>query len=234
MQADLLSKGRIAVAIEVIKRLKFLVKDQAIVSSITGPFTLSSYLWGEGFLEEFDLSFKPFDDLLDAAGSVALRLARAFCEAGLDILLITEEKIPKLNTRILEEKIYGILKTICNVAKYYEVLPILMVRDTMEEKQLESLFRSASDCFVFCDMTDFDALENLAMKANKSFAVPVPLHIFGMNKERAIEELNRLVPKGLRNYSRCALVTTQWEIPFNSDLKSLNENIKTLLDLVST
>jgi len=150
-----------------------------------------------------------------------------------NVLLITEEKMPRLSARIFEEKVYGILKTICNVARYYEAVPILMVRDTMDEERLGYLFRSAPDCFVFCDVTDLDALEDLAMKVNKSFGIPVPLHIFSRDKETVIEELNKFVPRGVRNYTRCALVTTQWEIPYNSDLKSLNENIRTLLDLIS-
>jgi len=232
-QGDILSKGRIPVAIEVIKRLRLLVKDQAIVSSVTGPFTLSSNLWGEGFIEEFNIRFRPFANLLDVAGSIALRLARAFCEAGVNMLLITEEKIPELSAGIFEEKLYGILKPICNVARYYETLPVLMIRGRMDEEWLGYFFHSAPDCFVFGDVTDFDALEDLATKAGKSFAIPVPLYIFGMDKGAVNQELKKLVPKGVQSYTRCALVTTQWEIPYDADLKSLNENVKTLIDVIS-
>jgi hypothetical protein len=220
-QKKILDKGRIPVAVEVIKRLKFLIRGgEAIVSSITGPLTLPFKLWGD--VGSSDL----YSKMLEAAGSIILQLARAFCEAGVNVLLIVEESLPELDHEFLQGKLHGILSTLCNVAKYYEVLAALMIRSRVNEKRLGYFLNLPPPCFIFCNVADLDSVERLAVEKDKTFGLPLPLQLFNLKQEEIELEIRKLIPKGLRNLTRCCLVTTEWEVPQDINLESFNENIK--------
>jgi hypothetical protein len=217
----ILDKGRMPVAIEVVKRLRALIRGgEVIIGSITGPLTLPFKLWGD--VGGSDL----YSEMLEAAGSIVLQSTRAFCEAGVNILLIVEESMPELNYELFQDKLHGILSTLCNVAKYYEVLAALMIRGPLNEEQLGYFLDLAPSCFIFCNVADLDLVESLAIEKNKTFGLPLPLHLFNLKREEIEPEIRRLIPKGSRNLTRCCLITTEWEIPYDVNLEGFNENIK--------
>lgn len=226
-QVDVLSKGRIPIALETIKRLRSLIRDQAIVSSITGPITLTFYLYGENFKDVV-----PPSAAFNVAGNIALQLTRAYCEAGIDLLLIVEEEMPKTVNESLIGILRDLLRPVCNVAKYFEVLPVLMVQADIGESALNHLFNIDTSCFVFSKVINLNLIEDLAIKKEKTFAIPIPLNFLSLKRDELSSKLKALLPKGLQSYTRCAFITTGGEIPHNINLELFNESIKFIREAI--
>ena len=89
--AGLPQRGRVAVALEVAKRLNILLPDCLLAYVLTGPVTLARQLSGRGPAE---LLQGP--DLLSDTTKGSLSVAKAMGDAGIDLLLVWEESLPEL------------------------------------------------------------------------------------------------------------------------------------------
>jgi hypothetical protein len=119
--------GRVAVAIEVIKRLKIMVRDDCLLTAaVTGPFTLAAMLSqpGSGTLRRFDIDASA----LDLAYAVASGIAKAFAEAGANVIFIREENLPALSADECAEWASRLGATI-NIIRFYQSLPVLLLTE---------------------------------------------------------------------------------------------------------
>jgi hypothetical protein len=102
--------GRMKHALETAERVFEVSRaEQACIATMTGPVTLASYLFGEGWPER-----------LGEVKQCMVQVAEAFCKAGPDALIFLERgplaSLPKVG--LAHRKIYNTLK---NIAGYYDV-----------------------------------------------------------------------------------------------------------------
>ncbi|MFH0960152.1 MAG: uroporphyrinogen decarboxylase family protein, partial [Pseudomonadota bacterium] len=119
--------GRIAIALEVTKRLNIMLPEAILMGLVTGPLTLARQLSGQNSLELLD---QP--DLLNLASKASLAFAKAWANAGIDILIIWEEDVPTLaedSARLLG-RCYS---PIWNTAKFFDLSPLMMVKNCPSE-----------------------------------------------------------------------------------------------------
>lgn len=103
--------GRMRHALETARRVFDVSRqDQACIASMTGPVTLSHYLFGEDEGEK----------QLGEVKQMVAQVAEAFCKTGPDVIIFLERRplasIPKVT--LAHRKIYNTLK---NIAEYYNV-----------------------------------------------------------------------------------------------------------------
>ena len=63
---------------------------------------------------------------MDLAGEVTAAVARAFVEAGADVILIHEQVLPSLTAETASEWATRLATTI-NIIRFYEALPVLLL-----------------------------------------------------------------------------------------------------------
>src|SRR5712691_7601139 len=93
---EAVKSGRVSVAVEVIRRLKSLLRDDALLAAgVAGPFTLAAritQLESEVSLRCEDLP----DAALDLAAALIAQVSAAFVRAGADLIFIQEAFLPRL------------------------------------------------------------------------------------------------------------------------------------------
>lgn len=96
--------GRIPMVLDVMRRMKAAVGETtALYGLICGPFTLASHLRGN------DIFMDMFDDeelvagLLDYCAEVAIRMAKLYVEAGMDVIAIVDPLISQISSNHFEE-----------------------------------------------------------------------------------------------------------------------------------
>ena len=94
---DAAKHGRVGVAVEVIRRLKSVLRDDCLLmAAVSGPFTLAAMLTqidGGDTLRTQDISVSA----LDLATAAISPIAKALLEAGAGVIFIREEVLPALS-----------------------------------------------------------------------------------------------------------------------------------------
>ncbi|MBZ5570925.1 MAG: hypothetical protein LAO09_03485 [Acidobacteriia bacterium] len=122
---SLAGKGRIPVACEVLQRLKVMLRDEpALVSRVTGPFTLAAQLLGRDKAVS-DSTPLPAE-AVEFAAEVAASVAKVFLEAGANVILLTEPSFPEVTPQTCEWYA-SLLAPVFNVIRFYEALPVLLL-----------------------------------------------------------------------------------------------------------
>ena len=118
-------RGRVPIAIEVIRRLKPLVRDDfLLVAGVTGPLTLAAQL-AQINTSESARKQSPPDSALSLAADVTPVVARALVEAGANVILIREELLPS-SADARADWASRLAPTI-NIIRFYEALPVLLL-----------------------------------------------------------------------------------------------------------
>ncbi len=215
--------GRVPVAVEVIARLKPLVRGQSLLmAGVTGPFTLAALLT-QTKVTNGNLDRAPDAAALDLAGEVAAAVARAFVEAGADAIFIREEALPQLTPETAAQWTMRLATTI-NIIRFYEALPVLLLACQDAAAANSSLIAATKwDC-VLC-------IETHSMSSGKfgSFA-SLGSSRLGVAFPPSIFEPNALIPEGemgpgsVENLDpHPAVITTAGDVSANADMKRLNE-----------
>ncbi|MGD0957622.1 MAG: uroporphyrinogen decarboxylase family protein [Candidatus Acidiferrales bacterium] len=226
-QQDAAKTSRATIAVDVIRRLKAVVRDDCLLmASVTGPLTLAAFL----------LQLDPADALghpdipspaLDLAAAVISGIAAAFVEAGAGLVLIREDFLPALSPEGLESW-FSRLATTINIIRFYEALPVLLLtcKEALAVKG-EAIARQPWDCVV-CPVLDGPAPYTAAFSnlGPARFGVALPPKLFDAGKSSAAD-----FEDALRRVSdlRPAVVTTAGDVPAAADVERLNklwENVR--------
>jgi len=140
--------GRIAVAVEVIRRLNTLLRDDSLLmAGVTGPFTLAARMMqmesGEvHHFENFSMA------ALEAAAALITQISSAYVSAGANLIFIQEELLPVL-TREDCDAWAAMLSPAINVIRFYEALPVLRLpgSDSCPASE-EAIFGRDWDCAI--------------------------------------------------------------------------------------
>jgi uroporphyrinogen-III decarboxylase len=225
---DSVKSSSVITAAEVIRRLKSLMRDDALlIACITGPFTLGALLSnadGDGELRADDV--QSFAVAFSAA--VIARIASVFSEAGANVIFIREEVLPTASTEVFSDWSSSLSSTI-NIIRFYEALPVLLITDpSTADANRDELFSEIRDCIVcpaasigeplriYADRVDAENDERIALGG-----VALPLELFNPQDSAAAatdEALHRAILDG-----NPAVITTAGDVAPSVDVKRLNK-----------
>jgi uroporphyrinogen decarboxylase-like protein len=206
---DIAARGRVPVALEVLKRSRMMLKDEpALMVRVTGPLTLASQFAGLG--DRLDR------DAVEFGAGVATVLTKAYLEAGADVILLTEDRLPAPFTADLYEQWGPLLDPVINVIRFYEALPVLVLGNSGITPEWMSRIASRKwDC-VLC-------VSASTLRAAASERWPVKESILGVAATPE-DFVGATVARGFMEWvaqSRTVLLTTSDDIPVQADLKQL-------------
>lgn len=213
---ELPKSGRVPVAVEVIRRLKSLLRDEPLLmAGISGPFTLAARLLQVD--PNAALEVRASRNALELGSAAIASISTAFLEAGANIIFIREEMFPAADHL---SDWTSLLATTINIVRFYGAIPVLLL--VTDSKNLEPILQQPSDCIVCPELQgntpeQCDAFENLA-PAKLGIAIPVsantpPVEDSANYEQDLCNVISRFHP---------AIVTTAGDIPVTTDLKRLN------------
>jgi hypothetical protein len=212
--------GRVGVAVEVIRRLKTVLRDDCLLmAGISGPFTLAALLTQ---LESNDVLRAPgISSAIDLASAAISAVAKALLEAGAGVIFIREEALPPLSAEDASGWASRLATTI-NIIRFYQALPVLLLPGgSAAAANHEAIVQRHWECVV-CPVLDASARE-----LPSGFGVALPLEALepGDSGGAKLEESIRQIVSG----PRTAVVTTAGDVPAAADMERLNkvwENIR--------
>jgi uroporphyrinogen decarboxylase-like protein len=213
---EVAGKGRVPAAVEVIRRLKSLVRDECLLTAgISGPFALAAQLLqiNREASGEAEIS----SDALELASEAAASIAKSFLEAGANSIFICED-LPSSPAGLPD--LASLLATTVNIIRFYQALPVLLL--SCESRNLSPAFFQNLDCVVCPVLSEtLPARVNGLTKpapANLGLAIPVseiakPPASF----ERFVAGIRSLVIE-----LQPAVITTSGDVPPTAELRNLN------------
>jgi uroporphyrinogen-III decarboxylase len=214
---ELPAKGRIPMAVEVIRRMKSLVRDEALLTvGISGPFALAAQVMrAQGHASgETEISAGP----LELASEAIAPIAKAFLEAGANVVFIREEMPPSAPSLADWS---SLLATTINIVRFYEAIPVLLL--SVGAQNLDLALRQSLDCVV-CPVLSETLLRAAdewiePAPANLGFAIPASVTAEDQaSLEKSAADLRRVV-----QILQPSLITTSGDVPPSADLRILNK-----------
>ena len=155
---EALKAGRIRIAIDVIRRLKALVRDGSLLTAgVSGPLTLAAritQLEGVGSLT----GNQPFEAAVEIATSTLTLLCAALVEEGTNVIFVREEVFPKLSAET-GERWSELLVPLFNIIRFYQALPILQIpRSGAFAENLDLFLNRRWDCVVCPQLVELESL----------------------------------------------------------------------------
>jgi hypothetical protein len=211
-------RGRVPIALEVIRRLKPLVRDDfLLVAGVTGPLTLAAQL------AQIDTSGSaqkqsPPDSALSLAADVTPVVARALVEAGANVILIREELLPASSVGLADWA--SRLASTINIVRFYEALPVLLLGPQhFAAAELHAIFTEPLDAVVSAPI-ESAITSSATERRNALRGISLPAGAFDadvLNAPQLTAALRKIISE-----QRLALVTTTSDLPSTADLKVLN------------
>jgi hypothetical protein len=210
-------RGRVPIAVEVIRRLKPLVRDDfLLVAGVTGPLTLAAQLaqiqTGEPARKQ-----SPPDSALNLAADVTPVVARALVEAGANVILIREELLPSSAAALADWS--SRLASTINIVRFYDALPVLLLSPARPPaNEIESVLREPWDAIVSVPVQA--AASFTTERRATGYGISLPAAVFELDQSNAAQ-LTAELRKTIVEFHP-ALVTTTSDLPSTADLKYLN------------
>jgi hypothetical protein len=219
---EIVRSGRIPVALEVIRRLKALLRDEVLLmAGVSGPFALASRLtdfYGDDHQQAgMDLS----DSALEVATSAVAQASKAFAEAGANLLFLREERLPAMPAGS-SGNWQSMLAPIFNIIRFYQAQPVLQVAyEHVLTDNPEAVLQLAQSCTVCVPM---QAIENLPAERYsdlRSAKLGIGLPVAPFQPDQPVEpDFHRRLAQLISDL-RPAMVTTVSDVPAATDLKRL-------------
>jgi uroporphyrinogen decarboxylase len=217
--------GRLPVVLEATKRLKIVRgKEVAIVGTVTGPLTLAKHLKGETFVTDLNQGSDEAATVIAVAGNVALRLCRIYCELGVDAVVIAEEMLGQVRPDQCQA-VAGPLRSIWNVARFYDVRSLVLSRGCSEE-HVEPILGLQADGVALSGDIDCARLRDAALKRKSCYSRSIPTSLLlGSPSPLGGSTGNCLSEKG-----RGLFLSTEWEVPLSTSVDTMHEVMSVIRD----
>ena len=215
---EAVTSGRVNVAAEVVRRLKPMVRDDCLLTvGVTGVFTLAAQLTQVEPRDEL----RPQDispDAIDLAAAAIAPIAKAFVEAGANVVFIREEVLPTLAAEDAEEWASRLGATI-NIIRFYEALPVVLLTcGRSVAASSDVIAKQAWDC-VICPVLDgagSSALGGLAVLGPARLGIALPPKAFEPGGPGPDESIRSVVSR-----LRPAIVTTTGDVSATAEIERL-------------
>jgi hypothetical protein len=215
-------RGRVGVAIEVVRRLKLILRDDCLLmAGIAGPFALATMLARLNREREIRLGDIPAATL-DLAAALIAPLATSLVEAGAGVIFIREEILPALSEEACAEWAARVAAAV-NIVRFYEALPVLLLTDRRSvETNREAIVRQNWDCVV-CPALDGapEGMEGFRSLGAARFGIALPPDAF-KGSATSEPQLEDSFGRALREAAP-AVVTTAGEVPADANMERLNK-----------
>jgi hypothetical protein len=213
--------GRVRVALEVLQRLKVMLKDEpALMVRVTGPHTLAKQLTAS----PNPLPSSSPDDMLEFAADLTASLVRGYLEAGADVVFLAESALTTKSAGDFE-RWRTLLDPVVNVIRFFESLPVLWFEDAVSSQDLEVIRGHTWDCAICLDLQAATACDW------QGVAPWLGVSMQGLDLARSESEFDEWTTTILESASaiHVSFLTTS-DLPATSDLKSLAKNLSTIRD----
>jgi hypothetical protein len=219
---DAAKSSRVTVAVEVIQRLKSILRDEPLLlAGVCGPFTLAAHL-----ADLRPANAPPREDFSDSALELAAvtitQIATKFVEAGANAIFIQESIFPVLSAAHCDVWA-GSLAPAFNIIRFYEALPVLLFSDENSfAANREVLFARNWDC-VLCPALpeSISSAAEIASPPNRAnIGIALPPAAFQPALSAAPENLAQSLHTIMMEL-RPVLVTTAGDVPASTDIKLL-------------
>ena len=217
------TRGRIPIAVEVIRRMKSLLREEALlIATLSGPLALAAQI-GLPAAEGASGSHIP-EPAVELASAAITPITTAFLEAGANVIFIRED-LPAATKDFSAWASH--LATTTNVIRFYGALPVLVLNAGSEN--LEGILQQPSECILSPVLTDsiLPVLEKIEKPSPANFGIALPVGKTSSGTTGAPisnEILRRFVSE-----FQPALITTSGDVPDDVDLKDLNKLRETLI-----
>ncbi|HEX4921425.1 MAG TPA: uroporphyrinogen decarboxylase family protein, partial [Candidatus Bathyarchaeia archaeon] len=220
----ILKSGGIPVAVEVLRRLRVMLKDEpALMMSVTGPLKLAA-----------QLSCTPEGGLLPAAlvefcAGIVATLSQHFVEAGADQVFLSENA-PRTDNAEKFEWWAALLEPVINVVRFYDALPVLLLDERLDSPFAWSILNRSWDCVICLSPSLGDQFSTPASGAH-GLGLALPGTLFA---ETGNDQKKMLV--GTRNIVdrvKPVLLTSSTDIPANADIKQVASSLDHLREVHS-
>ena len=212
---EAMKRGRVAIAIEVIRRLKSLQREDALLTAgVTGPCTLAARI----IQSEREPSLAVPEAALEVAASMMVRLSAAFAEAGANVIFIREEVLPQFEADSCEVWAERLAPAF-NIIRFYQSLPMLQIVDSASFVATgEAIREQHLDCVV-CHTLEFPSSMKDSQPGDGMHGLALPPEVFlpETADDRDVDRVLDRVMSGLRP----AIVTTAGDVPLDTDMKRL-------------
>jgi uroporphyrinogen-III decarboxylase len=217
---DAAKSGRVNVAVEAIRRLKSLLRDEPLLmAGVTGPFTLAAWLTG---LQRRDSPRREDfpESALELAAATITQIASKLVEAGANVIFIQESILPRLSAEQCEGWASSLAPAI-NIVRFYEALPVLQISNShsfAENRQVIS--EQTWDCIICLAIASFESgTTEIVPPALAKVGIALPVELFEphlANAETVFQNLRATIRK-----LHPAIVTTASDVPVGTDIKLL-------------
>jgi uroporphyrinogen-III decarboxylase len=211
---DTINRGRVPVALEVIRRLKATLRGESLlIAGVSGPLTVATRLTAPA-RESLMGHQHPSTAAFELSTAVITEIAKAFAEAGANLILLREEFPPVPNSPAADEWL-SMLQPIFNIVRFYEALPILQIvgKDPLAENEyVDFIANVVTDCIACLPLQSVQNLsvENRERLGTRNAGIGLPPEVFqadGSDVEQALRDI------------RPAIITTMSDLPPTTDPK---------------
>ncbi|MBN2239858.1 MAG: hypothetical protein JW712_08785 [Dehalococcoidales bacterium] len=211
-------KGRIPLVMEATKRLILTKgKEVPVAAMVTGPLTLARHLKGKSFLEGLEQEDDEALDLVEDTGSICLKLCRAYCELGVDIVVVAED-FKDMMISDVAQMLGSPLKSMFNVARFYEVNSVLIGR-AADDEQAVALCGLGADAVSISGSVEPDKVREKAREVKCGCSVVIPDSSFTGTDFQYADAVSGVNGPGL-------FLSSEWEVPYDTDVTSMHEIMK--------
>jgi uroporphyrinogen decarboxylase-like protein len=208
---DAAKSARIGVAVDVVRRIKSLVRDGSIVfAGVTGPWTLADRL----SRASVDGSDEIAADALEIAGTMTRLVSQSFVDAGADLILVQEDAVP-LSPPAFDWWMARLSSTV-NLVRFYQALPALVLTQTRVPSEDDLTALQRSECIV-CPREGSVLALNARTNADASRGVAVSSEMLEVGDDEAFEASVRNVLSA----ARPAVLTTTGDAVSDRAVKRL-------------
>jgi Uroporphyrinogen decarboxylase (URO-D) len=215
--------GRIPIAIEVLRRMKAMVRDDSILmAGVTGPFTLAARItqmeagdaWRGQEIPEHAVEF---------AGAVVTRISGAFVEAGAGLIMIQEDVLPRLSQERCAAWASA-LEPAFNVIRFYEALPVLqLTAGDGFGANAEVMLQRRWDCVLCPTLHGIPAQLTAGAPEWNSATLGLALPLETFQSEESALQVSSGCLRSMVAALRPALLTTANDVPAMTDMKRLDK-----------
>jgi uroporphyrinogen decarboxylase len=206
---DIEKRGRVPVVLEALKRINILRgKQVAIFGIITGPLSLARHLRGETLGHDLEEGSEQAARIVAGAAGIGLKLARKYCETGVDAIVISDEMLGGVDASVYSI-LAGPLKSIWNVTKFYGVRSLLLTTEC-EAAKVEPILDLRAEGAALGSQVDGGQAWEASLKRNCCYGTSVEPS--NPPAESALMSANR----------RGHFLTTDWEVQFGTDVNAMH------------
>ncbi|TAK28872.1 MAG: hypothetical protein EPO21_21815 [Chloroflexota bacterium] len=212
-------RGRLPIVLEAIRRLSLVPgKHVALAGTVTGPVALARHLMGDCLFDDLRQGKEQAKEVVASAAKVTLSVARAYCDQKVDVIVIADEALSRLDASSYEVAFAG-LRSVTKVIRFYGASSVFLTRDCTGD-QIRSIASSVAglDGIAADGGLDLAELSDIAARAGLCFGASIPSAALLGSLSDVTDRVRDMLAKVGGRY----FLTTGWEIPMATPAENIH------------